>query len=112
MTNNKKIIICVGAMMVFALIFGLFAKNVIVSKAAAPATPSDVVATATDPLDSGYDNSDYLTYPGIEGQPMQIAQLLLSIRNILLMFFGFWFLTWTFARMKTVLKMFYGRKRR
>ena len=70
------------------------------------ATSTDVVATPTD-----VDTTLYLSYEMGNTPFANIQELLLSIRNILLMFFGFWFLTWAYSRMKIVIRLFYKKRR-
>lgn len=115
MNEYKKILFCVGLMLTFAVVFGFMVRGALASKAQGLATQTDstqvTVATPATPTDSGFDEHVYMTSQSVPGGALQISQLLLSIRNILLMFFGFWFLTWCFARMKVILKLFYGGKK-
>lgn len=111
-TETKRIVCIVLGMCVFALAFGLFCKKFFLEvHAQGLATPTSVVATGSDTVatPSDVDTSLYLSYDRGPGIFNDIYEMLLSIRNVLVMFFGFWFLTWVFQRFKVIMQMLYRR---
>ena len=104
---------------IFAMVFGTLARMAIKTvHAAAPetaavatsgdATPTDLqVATSTDPQ---ADKHPYLSQNSVNGDTMTIADLLLSIRNILIMFMFFEILKWGHQVLKGVITGFHKRR--
>lgn len=126
MSETKKNIrfVCIVAFSV-AVVCGLFLRFCVVSRAAEDTDPATTEAAAPDPATTeaavpdpatseetatGSDAlPDIRKYMAIENTSgfndlQQIYNMLLSIRNVLLLFFAFWFLTWTHARITAIVR--------
>lgn len=102
----KKIFICTMIMVTLSIFAGFAVRYTITSHA------SGLIATTTDvDVATDTDVSLYLSHKYDTASMGDIYSILLSIRNVLIMFFGFWFLTWVWQRMKIFIKLLYRGKK-
>lgn len=112
--KNKKILYAFLFMVAFAIVSGLFVRFTITSHAQGNiATSLDVTEVTTeDILHTDTDATLYLSSKYDSATIGDIYSMLLSIRNVLIMFFGFWFMAWVWVRMKVFIKLLYRGKRK
>lgn len=99
---------------VFAFVAGIACRAALVTvHAAAPSetTTEAVTATPSDATSSdAVDRHPYLSQNSINGDTMSMLDLLLSIRNVLVVFLMFEFLKWAHSILKGVINGFHKKR--